>query len=190
MNKYLLLYALCITGLLWGGYRHYRAKTQRLEQNQVALASSVTFYRTQCGKEAASVQALRLRTSEFEALRAADAQQIKALGYKLRRLTATAKTATATVIEVEVPVRDTIIVHDTLRFFRWRDQWVSVEGLVGRDSASCRVESIDTLRQIVHRIPRRFLFIRWGTKAIRQEIISTNPHTKIVYSDYIQLERR
>ena len=37
--------------------------------------------------------------------------------------------------------------------------------------------------------PRRFLFIRWGTKALRQEIISSNPHTRIVYSEYIRIER-
>ena len=53
----------------------------------------------------------------------------------------------------------------------------------------CRVESTDTLRQVVHRIPRRFLFIRWGTKALRQEIVPSNPHTRIVYSDYVKFER-
>ena len=49
--------------------------------------------------------------------------------------------------------------------------------------------SADTLRQVVHRVPRRFLFIRWGTKALRQEIVSSNPHTRIIYSDYVKFER-
>ena len=53
----------------------------------------------------------------------------------------------------------------------------------------CRIRSVDTLRQAVHRIPRRFLFIRWGTKALRQEIVSTNPHTRIVYAEYVKIER-
>lgn len=53
----------------------------------------------------------------------------------------------------------------------------------------CRIRSIDTLRQVVHRIPRRFLFIRWGTKALRQEIVSTNPHTRIVHAEYVKIER-
>ena len=78
---------------------------------------------------------------------------------------------------------------DTLRSFRWRDPWVTVEGRIDGDSVACRVVSIDTLHQIVHRVPRRFLFIRWGTKAIRQEIVSSNPHTRIVHSEYIRLER-
>ena len=66
---------------------------------------------------------------------------------------------------------------------------MTVEGLVGRDTAACRVESRDTLVQILHRVPRRFLFIRWGTKAVRQEILSRNPHTKIVYAEYVKIER-
>ena len=96
-----------------------------------------------------------------------------------------------------MPLRDTVVagirgslpVYDTMRVFRWRDPWVSVEGRIGKDSVACRIRSVDTLRQVIHRIPRRFLFIRWGTKAIRQEIVSTNPHTRIVHAEYVKIER-
>ncbi len=87
-----------------------------------------------------------------------------------------------------VRLRDTVVRVDTVRVFRWRDAWVEVEGCVGADSLRCRVTSVDTLRQVVHRIPRRFLFIRWGTKALRQEIRSSNPHSRIVYSEYVRIE--
>lgn len=76
------------------------------------------------------------------------------------------------------------------KVFRWSDRHVSVYGVIRDDSASCRVVSVDTLQQIVHRVPRRFLFIRWGTKAIRQEVVSSNPHTNIVYTEYIELKRK
>ena len=66
---------------------------------------------------------------------------------------------------------------------------MTLEGEIGPDSVHCRVESIDTLHQVVYRIPRRFLFIRWGTKALRQQIASTNPHTRIVASEYVRIER-
>lgn len=130
-------------------------------------------------------------------LRAADAEQIRRLGIRLRRLDAAAKAVAVTDAEIRTPLRDTVVVriHDTLpvrdtvRMFRWRDPWISVEGRIGRDSAACRIRSVDTLRQAVHRIPRRFLFIRWGTKALRQEIVSTNPHTRIVYAEYVKIER-
>ena len=76
------------------------------------------------------------------------------------------------------------------KVFRWSDQHVRVDGIIRTDSVSCHVTSIDTLRQIVHRVPRRFLFIRWGTKAIRQEVVSSNPHTQIVYTEYIQFSKK
>ena len=192
MKKYLFAYAVLATALLFFTCRHYRAENRRLVENQTALAADVTRYHTRLGAEAASVQALRLRCEEFETLRAADAEQIR-----LRRLEAAAKAVAVTDAEIRTPLRDTVVVriHDTLpvrdtvRMFRWRDPWISVEGCIGRDSAACRIRSVDTLRQAVHRIPRRFLFIRWGTKALRQEIVSTNPHTRIVYAEYVKIER-
>ena len=192
MKKYLFFYAVAVTALLVYGYGRYRRENRRLTQNQHALAAGIERYRTRLGQEAASVQALRLRCAEFEELRAADAAEIRRLGIKLRRLEAAARTATATKVEIRTPVvrlRDTLVVRDTLRLFRWRDAWVRVEGAVTADSVLCRVESTDTLRQVVHRIPWRFLFIRWGTKALRQEIVPSNPHTRIVYSEYVKIER-
>ena len=171
-EKYLFLYAVLTTALLAYGYTRYRHETRRLTQNQNALASGIEHYRTRLGQEAASVQALRLRCAEFERLRAGDADTIRRLGIRLRRLEAVAKTVTATSVDLRAPVRDTVVllrrdtlrIRDTLKLFRWRDAWVTVEGRIRTDSVACRVESTDTLRQVVHRVPRRFLFIRWGAE--------------------------
>lgn len=197
MQKYLILYAVIVTALLVVAIRHFRGENRRLTQNQTALASEIEHYRTQLGQEAASAQALRLRCAEFEELRAADAEEIRRLGIRLRRVEAAGKNVTQTDLEVRAPLHDTIVIHrrdtlpiiDTARGFRWQDPWVTVEGLLVGDSVACRVQSIDTLRQVVHRIPRKFLFIRWGTKALRQEIVSSNPHTRIIYAEYIRIER-
>ena len=191
-----MIWALAATALLAGAVRHYRTENRRLAGNQAALAADVEHYRTRAGEAAASVQALRLRCAEFETLRAGDAARIERMGVKLRRLEAAATAAVKSELAVRTPLRDTVVVRlrdtvfvrDTVRFFRWRDAWVSVEGEIGADSLRCRVESIDTLRQVVHRVPRRFLFIRWGTKALRQEIVASNPHARIVYSEYVKIE--
>jgi hypothetical protein len=37
-------------------------------------------------------------------------------------------------------------------------------------------------------VPKRFLFFKYGCKGIRQEILSKNPHSRIVYSQYIEIE--
>lgn len=189
MKKILFIYALCATAVAaWGVLRH--KEVRRLENNQTALSEQVEYYRTRIGEQAASVRALQLRCDEFREMRQADARRIRDLGIKIRRLESSATASLESKVEVRTIVRDTVILHDTLRVFHWCDEWVTVDGRIGRDSVTCEVTSIDTLRQVVHRVPRRFLFIRYGTKAIRQEIISSNPHSRIVYADYIELYKR
>ena len=144
------------------------------------------------------MQTLRLELDEFRRARAKDAEQIRALGIKLRRVESSAKAAMATSLDVTTSLRDTTIVReqfgalvrDTIQMFSWSDAWVSVEGEICGREVCCHIESVDTLHQVVHRVPRRFLGIPYGTKAIRQEITSSNPHTTLLYSEYIDLRRR
>ena len=195
MKKYLFIYAVLTTAVIFIGGKYLISEQRRLQNNNYSLLQRVEYYRTSVDESAASVQALRLKVGEYEELLAADAEKIRAMGVKLRRLESVAKSVVATDVAIKAPLRDTVFIRDTLRhidtlrLFRWNDSWVTVDGVITADSVECCVQSVDTLRQIVHRIPRRFLFIKYGTKALRQEIISSNPHSKIVFSEYIKIER-
>lgn len=196
MKKYLILYAVITTAVIVFGGRFLLKEQQRHKNNSTALMQSVDHYRTLADESAASVQVLRLRCREFEDLRAADAAKIRQMGQKIVRLESAAKSVSQTVVEVVTPIRDTIILRDTLqivdtlRLFRWQDSWVTIDGTIFQDSVACSLKSVDTLRQTVHRVPRRFLFFKFGTKALRQSVVSSNPHTEIVYSEYIDIIRR
>ena len=133
---------------------------------------------------------MQLELDDFRKQHARDAKRIRALGVRLRRVESVATTATKSEVKFVAPQCDTVIVRDTLSLFRWNDSWVTLEGTIRGKEVECRIESVDTLHQVVHRVPRRFWFIRYGTKAIRQEITSSNPHTRIVYADYIELPKR
>ena len=191
MRKYLAIYAIVATAVIVVGAKYLLKENARLENNNFALIESVKTYRTKADESAASVQVLRLKVGEYEELRAADAERIRKLKIKLKRLESASKSVTKMAVDITVPLRDTVILrdtlrlHDTVRLFRWRDSWVTVDGVIDNNSVSCSVSSIDTLHQIIHRIPRRFLFFRYGTKAIRQEIVSSNPHTEVVYSEVV-----
>ena len=191
MRKILFYYSVGVTlALIICGVvvRHTTIENSRLLNNQEALTSKVNHYRTRYDASVASVQSLQLRLDEFRETHARDVEQIRALGLKLRRVESSAKSAVTTSLDVRTTLRDTILQHDTLgmllcdtvQMFRWSDAWVSIEGEICGRSVNCHIESIDTLRQVVHRVPRRFLGIPYGTKAIRQEITSSNPHTTIV----------
>ena len=133
---------------------------------------------------------MQLRIEEYRKQHAEDLKRIRSLGVRLRRVESVANAATESKTEFVAPRIDTVILRDTLSLFRWSDGWVSVEGAIRNDEVECHIESIDTLHQVIHRVPRRWWFIRYGTKAIRQEITSSNPHTRIVYAEYIELPKR
>lgn len=202
MRKFLLIYTILATLLIYFGGRYAYSENERLRQNIVAAREHIHTYRTAADKAAASVQVLRLRCGEYEEMHRKDVARIEAMGIKLRRVEAAATSATSMQMTLRTPLRDTLLLRDTVvlrdtlrlrdtvRLFRWQDAWVTIDGKICRDSVECRVQSVDTLYQTVHRVPRRFLFFRYGTKALRQEIVSQNPHTKIVYTEYIEIERR
>lgn len=214
MTKILLFYSLLTTAIIALVGTPLLRENSRLRQNQDALTERVAHYRTKADEAAASVRVLRLRCGEFEQARVADAERIERLGVRLRRLEAVAKTATTTDVAMRAVLRDTVVVRDTVYRpvlswrtergltldtipvrdtvgrFRWSDGWVSVEGRIADGVVECSVHSVDTLRQVVHRVPRRLLGIPCGVKCLRQEVVSSNPHTQIVYSEYIMIERR
>lgn len=167
---------------------------QRLIDNQEVLLSDITLYRTAADRSAASVGVLTLQLDELRRQRASDVEQIKQLGIRLRRAESYARSVTTSSYVATTALRDSIIVRDTIRdtvrVFLSGDTWSRVEGVIRGDSLSYNVSSVDTLFQVLHRVPRRFLFFRYGTKAIRQEITSSNPHTTLVYAEYVELPHR
>ncbi len=187
MRKYLVLYAVVVTAAFVFAVRHYRTENRRLTMNQHALLTDTEQLRMDNGRTAAEVEVLRLTVSELKRLRDDDRRTIRDLGIRLRDAQSYARATAQTSVEMAVPLRDTVIIRDTVRVFRWRDAWVDVEGQIRADSVECRVESIDTLHQVVWRERRRFLFIRWGTKSLRQRITSSNPHTRIVAAECIEI---
>ena len=197
MRKILFYYSVVATLLLiaCGLYlRHSTGEVARLHNNNEALATETLLYQTRLEESAASAVALQLKLDEYRKQHADDTKRIRDLGIRLRRVESVAASASQTQIEVSTPVHDTVfldcLLPDTASVFRWSDRWVSIEGIIRNGNAECHIESIDTLRQVVHRVPRKFLFFRYGTKAIRQEITSSNPHTRIVYTEYIELPKR
>ena len=193
MKKSLLIYAVGATLLLIAVaaiMHHQSDEISRLRNNCEALSSETKFYQTHLGESAASVMALQLDLDEYRKQHERDLKRIRSLGVRLRRVESVAKTATKSEVEFIAPRCDTVILRDTLSLFRWNDAWTNVEGIIRGDDVECKVESVDTLHQVIHRVPHRFWFIRYGTKAIRQEIISSNPHTRIVYAEYIELPKR
>ena len=97
MKKLLLIYSMgatlllivCIATL----YRTHH-EVNRLRNNNEALSTECSLYKTRLDNSAASVVAMQLQLDEFREQHSRDLKQIKALGVRLRRVESVATTAT------------------------------------------------------------------------------------------------
>ena len=169
---------------------HSHREVQRLRANNETLTERMLLYRTKHDKYAASVAEMRLTINELRQQHADAIAEIRNLEVKLRRVERYNRTATATII------RDTLIIREIPKSNTppqperdYDDGWVRISGTIAGDTMALEVVSHDTLHQVLHRIPRRFLGIPFGTKYLRQEVWSSNPHTRIVYSEVLRIDR-
>ena len=165
------------------------AEHERLERNQRALLSKVETYKTRADEWAATAEVLELKLSELRQARREDAKRIKELGIRLREVESYARSVTQKRGGATLPLRDTVIIRDTVKIFSSGRGHSELSGTIRNDSITYHFTSTDTIYQVVRRVPRRFLFFRYGTKAIHQDVWTSNPSTKVIYTEYIELEK-
>lgn len=172
--------------------RHHR---KRLEENLAALSHQLS-QADSLASAHLSIMRMRLTRGELRESRPELVRHSKALGLRLRRVKTLSTTHLSTLLDTLALLPDSLPLHhaslaDSLPKLHYRldDGWVSAQLTLSNKGAHWQISSHDTLRQVVHRVPHQWWIFRWGTRAIRQEITSSNPHTKIVYSEYIELER-
>lgn len=194
-SSILLLAAVVVLGAsLW----HLERDNRRLKENVATLSEGVTYYRTRLGASAASVARMQMTIRELREQRERDIDEIRSLGLRLRRVQSYATAATLTTLHLNIPISADSVQHldnehdsitqEAQHSFDYSTAWMRVWGIIRRDTLMLDYRSVDTLHQVIHRVPRKFLFFRFGTKGIRQEVWSSNPHTRLVYSEYIELK--
>lgn len=182
-------------------YLDTAADRDRIKQNQSLLLhnGTVEISETGTGNSHASAPALTLRPSEFKESGDTLAKVARQVGIKPSRISEAATAATSTSATITAPVwhspdtasipADSLHRPDSLICFSWHDSWLSLSGCVSDSTFRGSVTSTDTLDIIVHRIPKRFLFFRFGCKQVRMDIISRNPHTRLTYARFFQLTK-
>lgn len=179
-----------------------RSEAERTKENQDILLHNgkVEIGRTQSGRPRASVSAITLKTSDLkrnpDSLLAVNRKELK---IKNSRIMAAATTSTTTKVDVKAAIQ--AVPHDTCSLLSgpyrppdvsqtvsWSDPWITLRGKIEGDSMQMHIESRDTLQMIVHRVPKKFLFFRYGTKGVRMEVVGQNPHSQLSYPKIIMLE--
>lgn len=191
---------LAVAATFWAQHAKIKRLTEerdRYRSNTEILLQNVETYQTKDSLNAAKVGVLGLKLSEFEKYRTSDAELIKTLRTKNRDLEAVTTAQMETIAKLRGTVRDSIVYlpGDTvvLRCVDISDPWFSLKGCTTPDGEFTGTfinrDSILIAETVQY---RRFLGFLWKTKKIKNreiDIISRNPHTKIIGVEYIEIEK-
>ena len=143
------------------------------------------------------VKTLTLTVDELKEHESQLTDKCKELELKLKRVQSITQAGTQSDYNLRGEVRDSIVyvplrgAYDTLRCSDYQDPYISFSYCV--DSANIYTADIttrDTITAIAHRIPKKFLFFRYGTKEIKMEVLSSNPHTSLTTATHVVVEKR
>jgi hypothetical protein len=177
---------------LTGERAKYRTNTETLLQD-------VSRYQTKDSLNAAKVGVLELKLSEFEKYRASDAELIKTLQTKNRELERVTTTQMETINELRATVRDSVVyllgdtVTTVLRCVDIVEPYFELHGCATPDGQFTGTHINRDSLLIVETVQyKRWLGFLWKTKKIKNreiDVISRNPHTKIMGVEYIEIEK-
>lgn len=205
MKKYLIIAAIALAVAavvtIWvqrSRINQLTGERDKYRTNTETLLQDVSRYQTKDSLNAAKVGVLELKLSEFEKYRASDAELIKTLQTKNRELEAVTTAQMETINELRATVRDSIVylpgdtVTTVLRCIEYSDKWVDFDGCIKNNTFSGKIITRDSLLITETVQYKRWLGFLWKTNKIKNreiDVISRNPHTKIMGVEYIEIEK-
>lgn len=176
-----------------------KADRDKYRSNTEALLQDVERYQTKDSLNAAKVGNLTLKVSEYEKYRADDLALIKTLQTKNRDLQRVTTTQLETINELRATVRDSVVylpgdtVTTVLRCVDIVEPYFELHGCATPDGQFTGTHINRDSLLIVETVQyKRWLGFLWKTKKIKNreiDVISRNPHTKIMGVEYIEIEK-
>lgn len=206
MKKYLIIAAIALAVAavvtIWVQRSRINQLTRERDKyrtNTETLLQDVSRYQTKDSLNAAKVGVLELKLSEFEKYRASDAELIKTLQTKNRELERVTTTQMETINELRATVRDSVVyllgdtVTTVLRCVDIVEPYFELHGCATPDGQFTGTHINRDSLLIVETVQyKRWLGFLWKTKKIKNreiDVISRNPHTKIMGVEYIEIEK-
>jgi hypothetical protein len=206
MKKYLIIAAIALAVAavvtIWvqrSRINQLTGERDKYRTNTETLLQDVSRYQTKDSLNAAKVGVLELKLSEFEKYRASDTELIKTLQTKNRELERVTTTQMETINELRATVRDSVVylpgdtVTTVLRCVDIVEPYFELHGCATPDGQFTGTHINRDSLLIVETVQyKRWLGFLWKTKKIKNreiDVISRNPHTKIMGVEYIEIEK-
>ena len=203
MNKLHLLFAIVLVVLLsLATIQHREIKSLRAERdtyrgNTEALLLDSRAYAVRDSLQAAKVQSLELTLAEYKRFRVNDLALIEDLDLRIKDLSQVNAAQARTILELRSTPRDTfVLVRDSIVIpalaVHCGDAYYDFDGLVTKEQFTGRVEVRDSLLITESVEYRRFLGFLWRTRKVKSrqmDVVSRNPHTKILDIEHIIIRK-
>lgn len=189
--KYVAIFALsAILIIVLVGRSKDKAEIKRVTTNNSVLWGNFKSYKTANGKNAASVGVLTLKLNEFKRNEPLLLKEIASLKIKPKRVKQVSQISMNTNISATLPVVDRVEHGDTAKCFSKIDEYVELSCCYLKDSAVINIHIPVTITPVLHKIPYfTFLWIDFGIKEIRLDIICNNPYTEITSAKIIEFTK-
>ena len=172
------------------------AERDKYRNNTETLLSDIETYRVRDSLHAARAQSLELTIEEYSRFRAEDAALIRSLQTRNRELTAINKTQSQTIIDLLAMPKDTTIIRDSIPIHaiavHCGDAWFDFNGLLTDDKFTGTLSNRDSLILAETVQYKRFLGFLWRTNKVKNrhlDVVSRNPHTKILGIEHVEIEK-
>ena len=187
--------------------RSLKSENDRLKGNQELLLSekeSLTaqsqFYKVSDSLNAAKISALNFSLSEYEKYRKQDIKQIEQLKISKSDLQAVVSSQSETINLLSIKLKDSIRIdtvtfnNDTLKCFKYKSKWTDVAGCLNlnRDTIELQIANRESIKVVETIKYKRFLGFLWKTSKVKSrqvDIVSDNPNTSIINSEYVNIVR-
>lgn len=174
-----------------------KAERDTYRGNTEALLMDSRAYAVRDSLQAAKVQSLELTLAEYKRFRANDLALIEDLDLRVKDLSQVNTAQARTILELRSTPRDTfVLVRDSIVIpalaVHCGDAYYDFDGLVTKESFTGRVEIRDSMLITESVEYRRFLGFLWRTRRVksrRMDIVSRNPHTKILDIEHIIIRK-
>ena len=157
------------------------------EENTHVLLDSIHEYMTKDSVRVYELGVLRLTVAELEQYRKEYTETLDKLNIRNKDLEALLAVQSAIHGNYSTVIRDSIVVHDTIKVYHYSDNYTDVSGTITGDTIKGKVTIYDTLTVFKHIVPKKFLCMKYGIKDVRISVTNANPNVKINDVEFIEI---
>lgn len=172
-----------------------RARYMQYKQNQETLLDSLEYYKTLDSLNTVRIGSLTLSLEDYKKYRAEDYNIVNSAA-KHEKLSSVSAVSSETSNSIITILRDTVrdtIYADTIKAFSYKSKYTDINGLIFSDSIKIDIHNREELIVMQSIEKKKFLGIRlpiwlFGQKRVNVRVVSKNPNTQIINSEFVNIK--